>query len=298
MEHRYPGKEPSNAEQEQTTHQETLASLGDNFNICWDAWEESGRSTENLPPAFLNKDKKTFNEKAFLESAAKLNPTYLQYLQRLIQEGMDNLTTKQEKQKNITSEQRNKEMSDLTISFITKLEFFSRLNSPEQITSGGKTAKQLEAELNRANIQISPYAQQMLRNKKEFITSKESEQIDLVRLKVKDLFPNAKENPTTDDLYQKAEELGLELCPAEVGPAYRLAYQEKGELKKDQPMGEWIRIAMKQIPDPDRDPSVFDLVRGAGGVWLSSGWTGPTGRWPPTGEFVFRLQSVVLASNT
>ena len=131
MEHRYPGKEPVNQEQEQINRQETLAKLGDNFSICWDAWQQNPNLT-SLPSALLNKDGKTFNEKSFFESAAKLSNSshlkYLEYLQRTIQEEMDDLSAKQEKQPNITETERNQEMSELANAFITKLEFFSRIS--------------------------------------------------------------------------------------------------------------------------------------------------------------------------
>ena len=74
----------------------------------------------------------------------------------------------------------------------------------------------------------------------------------------------------------------LELCPAEVGPHLRLNY-------KNQPLGEWFRIAMKQISDPDSDQNVFFLVHDADGVWLSNYWTRPAYQWDPGDEFVFRL---------
>jgi hypothetical protein len=88
---------------------------------------------------------------------------------------------------------------------------------------------------------------------------------------------------TTDQIYQRAEELGLELCPAEVGPHLRLQYQ-------DQPMSEFLHIGMKQITDSHGDPDVFRLYRDEGGRWLSGGWARPSGHWDRDSKFVFRLR--------
>ena len=149
------------------------------------------------------------------------------------------------------------------------------------IEIGGKTAKQLEAELEKGGNKVNDYAKHML-NSKEFKSQKKSEQADLVRLKVMDLF-NDNSAHTTDDIYKKAEKFGLELCPAEVGPHYRLQYT-------NQPVDEWFLIAMKQISGPGGYPGVFRLGRDAGGVWLYDGWAGPAGEWLPRFEVVFRLR--------
>ncbi|MBI1754870.1 hypothetical protein HYR65_01130 [Candidatus Azambacteria bacterium] len=82
---------------------------------------------------------------------------------------------------------------------------------------------------------------------------------------------------------QRAQILGLELCPADTGPNYRLRY-------RNQPLNEWIYMSMKQIAGSDGGPSVFELVRNDGGLWLDGHWAGPDGEWGPGREFVFRLR--------
>ena len=117
-------------------------------------------------------------------------------------------------------------------------------------------------------------------NSKEFKTSKKPEQANLIHLKVRDLFGN--QNATLDEIYKKAEEVGLELCPPEVGPHLRLNY-------KNQPLNEGVRIAMKPISNPDGISVLFLLERDSVGVWRNDDWVWPDNRWDPDHEFVFRL---------
>jgi len=160
---------------------------------------------------------------------------------------------------------------------------------------GGMTEEELERMIkNRKDeqgrdYQISSYAKSRM-NHQDFIVSleKNPETIDLVRLKVRDL--GFTENPTTDELYKRAEELGLELCPPETGPHLRLKYEEV--FQREQPMYEYLLIAMKQITDSDGDLSVFSVNRNGGGFWLDISWTNPSDRWYLDDEFVFRLRKL------
>mgnify|MGYP003553042351 FL=1 len=157
--------------------------------------------------------------------------------------------------------------------------------SPEKLTLfsltiGGKTPQQLEAELEARGFGISPEARFMMRSK-GFTTEQQEEQITLVCIKVDDLFYDGQQH-TTEQLFSRAKELGLEACPAEVGPCLRLTY-------KDQPLYEWVNVAMKQITPPDRDPSVFGVERNDNGSWLSDRWAPPDGNWGAGYEFVVRL---------
>jgi hypothetical protein len=87
---------------------------------------------------------------------------------------------------------------------------------------------------------------------------------------------------TTDEICARAEELGLELCPAEVGPNLRLQSSDK----------EWMYVAMKQITDRDGYPSVFYLVSDDGRLWLEAGSAEPDMRWGDGLRFVFRFRKI------
>ena len=147
---------------------------------------------------------------------------------------------------------------------------------------GGKTKEELVQELKNKN----QWALDMI-SSPDFTPLEGPEQITTIRLRVRDLgFPNG---ATTDQIYAKAEEFGLELCPAEVGPHQRLKDQE-------QPLGDWYRIAMKQILDRNGFPGVFGLEHCDDGLWLYDYWTGPDSEWFADYEFAFRLRNVSQAA--
>lgn len=152
----------------------------------------------------------------------------------------------------------------------------------ESAEIGGKTAEQLISEMEQAGINISDYAKLMLKSP-EFVVSKNRERITLINLSVADL--GFTRNATTTQIYERAQALGLELCSVDTGPNYRLQYQ-------NQPMGEWVRIGMKQINDRDGSPYVFNLERHGGGLWLYHTWAKPGSGWYPGNRFIFRLRKV------
>lgn len=150
----------------------------------------------------------------------------------------------------------------------------------QTVEIGGKTADWLEEELRQAGVNISSFAQDMLHSP-NFTTLKELQRLETVWVKVQDLGLSG--TPTTGQIYDRAKELGLELCPAEAGPHLRLAY-------KYQPLGEGFVIAMKQIADRDGDPHVFYLERDDDGLWLDGDWASSDNEWGLGGGFVFALR--------
>ena len=144
-----------------------------------------------------------------------------------------------------------------------------------------KTAQQYEQELKQDSINVTSYAASMMKGP-DFPIVKEPKQLDLVRLHVRDLGLK-KSYPTTTEVYKRAEELGLDLCPPETGPQYRLKY-------KEQPMDEWLYIGMKPLPASDGYPGVFRLEHDGGGLWLGGYWAEPGDDWGPEDGVVFTLR--------
>jgi hypothetical protein len=151
-----------------------------------------------------------------------------------------------------------------------------------QITIGGKTAKELEKTLVAGGFEISGEARDMLRSK-DFTTLPEQQTLSLVRIRVSDLVWASTGSSKTDQIHAKANELGLDLCPAEVGPYLRLAY-------KDQPLDEYLFVGMKQIGDSHGSPHVLELDRDVDGSWLNGLYAHPASRWSQENEWVFSLR--------
>ena len=170
--------------------------------------------------------------------------------------------------------------------------FFARFGHLEwaETTIGTKSREELIKELEDREKSDNPkdkiYMWDDTRNmitSPDFKVVNKPEKITLIKLKVKDLGLNI--SPTTDELYSRAKELGLELCPPEIGPHLRLNYQEV--FKREQPKNEYLRIGMKPIIGSG-SPGVFIVYHNNGGEWrLSNFWAKQEKVWDLEGEFVF-----------
>lgn len=139
---------------------------------------------------------------------------------------------------------------------------------------GGKTPEEYEQELQKGGYRISDYAKDILKK----MPTQERREVETVRLTVADLgFTKA---TRYDEIQKRAKELGLDLSPAEVGPELRLAM-------KDQPMGDWVRVAMEAITDRDGLPNIFCVARDEDGSWLEGDYGYPVSAWVPAYSFAF-----------
>jgi hypothetical protein len=82
------------------------------------------------------------------------------------------------------------------------------------------------------------------------------------------------------DVYARAVALGFELCPAEVGPALRLEYL-------DQPLGEFLRIAMTPVARYTGELVDFTVGNGGAGLLLVGGNGDLAATVPGAVRFVF-----------
>jgi hypothetical protein len=140
-----------------------------------------------------------------------------------------------------------------------------------------KNADEFRGALKEDDFKISDLANDIL-SKPAFTVASAKGEIQLVNVSVADL--GFKKGATYKDICAKAKELGLELCPNEVGPLLRLQY-------KDQPKGEYLLIAMEPIIDSDGDPNIFDVERSSGGLWLGNNNGGSDYFWDADDRFIF-----------
>ena len=145
--------------------------------------------------------------------------------------------------------------------------------------TGLKTADDFRKALKGRGFNIGNWANDIL-GKPAFTAATEATEIDLVKVTVAEL--GFKKGARHDQIYERAKELGLELCPSEVGPQLRLQYQ-------DQPNGEWLLIGMEPVADSDGDLNVFGVRRHDSGRWLDGHWGGPGHVWDAGYRWLFCL---------
>ncbi len=109
------------------------------------------------------------------------------------------------------------------------------------------------------------------------VATKETE-VKLVVASVAEL--GFKDGAKYSDICQRAKQLGLDLCPAEVGPQLRLQHT-------DQSNGEQLRIAMEPITDSDGNLGVFLVAHADSELYLFSLSGQPDSFWCGSDRFVF-----------
>ena len=144
--------------------------------------------------------------------------------------------------------------------------------------TGPKTAQEFEQAMMAKGYQVSLWAKDMM-ERPTFNASTEQKKVDLVVVSVESLgFPNGAQY---SEIQARAQELGLQLAPAEVGPQLRLQYD-------DQPNGEWLLIGMEAITASGGDRRIFSVARNDDGrTWLGDNDGNPVNRWDADGQFVF-----------
>lgn len=158
------------------------------------------------------------------------------------------------------------------------------------ITLGGLKRADLIAALTKNAISINTHAETLFASD-HFTTSKTPYTVTTVELTVHNLgYPKG---ATLAEFYKKAKQLGLDLCPLELGPHLRLQYldQPEGHLGKpvrqhQAPYGA-ITVASKILTQDDNFPKGFYLRKMDGILWLRGYRSDSEHVWAPDDHFVF-----------
>src|SRR3989338_2899129 len=134
-----------------------------------------------------------------------------------------------------------------------------------KVGTGPKDTDGFRSALKDAGCKISNWSNDIL-GKPAFTAATEETEVELVVVSAAEL--GFKDGATRADIYQKTQQLGLSLCPPEVGAQLRLQY-------KDQPKGEWLRIAMEPITDSGGNLRVFSVGHNDVGLWLYANYANP-----------------------
>lgn len=157
------------------------------------------------------------------------------------------------------------------------------------IEIGGLTKLQLIQKLQQHSISLNEYAERLLSNDK-FTTSKTKYTLKTVELSIRNLgFP---EGATMPQIFKRASELGLDLCPLEVGPHLRLDYLNQsegntGNLSQQQAPSGSITIASKIVNEDDDFPKGFYLRKIDGALWLRGYIADYLHVWNTDDHFIF-----------
>lgn len=142
-----------------------------------------------------------------------------------------------------------------------------------------KTAEDFRKAINVCGMRISDWVSDIL-GKPAFTVADKKIEIDLVVLTTAQLTGKTKTSSTTREVFVGAQRLGLEKCPAEVGPRLRLQY-------KDQPRDEWLTIGMEPIAGSDLRLRVFIVEHSPDGRCLNALYCDPWDIWSPDDRWVF-----------
>jgi hypothetical protein len=105
-------------------------------------------------------------------------------------------------------------------------------------------------ELDSAGIKIGDAADEIL-GRPAFSYGTMKTDVELVLVSAADL--GVETESSLADVYKRARQVGLELCPAEVGPQLRLDY-------RNQPRGEALTIAMEPVARYSGEPTILALA--------------------------------------
>jgi hypothetical protein len=139
--------------------------------------------------------------------------------------------------------------------------------------------------LDAAHVRVGDWADEIL-GRPAFVFSQTRKDVELVIVRVSEL--GFVRSASLSDIHRRANELGLELCPAEVAPLLRLEYA-------NQPLGEVLNIAMQPIATYGGELITLSIANAGTGPLLIGGEARADLSVHPQTSFVFvRPQRIAL----
>lgn len=142
---------------------------------------------------------------------------------------------------------------------------------PRPFTVGGLNGSELLTALSAAGIQLNDYARVLL-SSAHFAKTEPARVLQTVELSVREL--GCDDGATIDEIYNRAQKGGLQLCPLSLGPHMRLQYLDQPEGVVDErtqtrraPPGS-LTIASEWAVGESELPQGFYLRRIDGVLWL------------------------------
>jgi len=147
-----------------------------------------------------------------------------------------------------------------------------------RLGTGLKTAKDFYEAIVTSGNRIGDWGHDIL-NQPAFVARETEKEVSIVNISVAEL--GFEDGATRKDIYDRAIRLGLNLCPAEVGPQLCLQYNNK-------PKGEWLCVAMKPIADSGAGVSRIFCVGHDGVVnWFFGVNGSPDSFWSGCSRWLF-----------
>lgn len=151
-----------------------------------------------------------------------------------------------------------------------------------ELGTGLKTASDFYKALTAAGCRVDNLVKVMM-SQSTFTVADESRKVELVKISVDELgFPDGAKY---SDICQRAQKLGFQLCPAEVGPQLCLLRC------RDQNINEWRHIAMEPIAIQNGDLLLFSLTRRSKKVFSLHSNSGADALWKANCCFIFVRQT-------
>lgn len=147
--------------------------------------------------------------------------------------------------------------------------------------TGGKSGKALLAQLKEKKGLLVTKDMENLMNSLGFMVNGKKEMRKTVELSVKSL--GFEKDASTEEIWSRAKELGLDFCPPDLGPNVRLDYKTKGS-------DYLLCVATENIYlDRDNPNNIITIGITEGEPWIHTGRLPPDYESPPSRKFMFCL---------